>query len=89
MEVWLILAGIAILLLCLLTTLVVLLVYSGLLESVEVGAGRPPIGAVVIAYKFARGPYKECGSLFCELTSIAPKNKCLGIYYDVPDKVSV
>ena len=89
MDTWLILAGIGVLLLCFIATLVVLIVYSGVFETVDVGAGRPPIGSVVIAYKFARGPYKEVGPLFFEVAKIAPDNKALGIYYDDPQKVSV
>lgn len=88
METWLILAGISVLFLCLIATLIALLLYSGVFETVDVGAGRPPIGGVVIAYKFARGPYKEVGPLFFEVAKIAPDNKALGIYYDNPVKVS-
>ena len=83
-----ILAGISVLFLCLIATLIALLLYSGVFETVDVGAGRPPIGGVVIAYKFARGPYKEVGPLFFEVAKIAPDNKALGIYYDNPVKVS-
>lgn len=87
METLLLLIGIGVLLLCIILTLFILLVYSGLFEKVEVGAGKPPIGEAVIAYKFARGPYKEAGPLFTEVCKIAPKNKCLGIYYDDPKTV--
>nr|KAG5697111.1 hypothetical protein BaRGS_002027 [Batillaria attramentaria] len=58
-----------------------------LILIVDVGAGHPPLGAAVIAYKFGRGPYKEVGPLFTEVCTIAPDNKCLGIYYDDPKKV--
>lgn len=88
MDTWLILAGIGVLLFCLIATLVALLVYSGVFETVDVRAGKPPIGAVVVAYKFARGPYKEVGPLFFEVAKIAPDNKALGIFYDDPQKVS-
>ncbi|XP_067684129.1 testis-expressed protein 264 homolog [Haliotis asinina] len=84
----LILVGIGVLLLCLLITVFLLLVYSGLFRTVEVGAGRPPIADVVIAYKFFRGPYKETGPHFTELAKLAPDNKCLGIFYDDPNTVA-
>ena len=73
--------------LLLVAALIAVLVYSGLFQRVDVGAGRPPIGKVVIAYKFARGPYKDVGPLFSKVSKIAPNNKCLGIYYDDPQKV--
>jgi hypothetical protein len=69
-------------------TLLVLLVHSGLFRTVEeVGTGKPPIGQVVIAYKFQKGPYNSSGQIFTEAAIIAPTNKALGIYYDDPDKV--
>ena len=62
-------------------------IYSGLLDSVQVGAGKSPIKNVEVAYKFGRGPYRDTGSVFTEVTSIAPKLRCLGIYYDDPNQV--
>lgn len=85
----LILVGIGVLVLCLLITVFLLLVYSGLFRTVEVGAGRPPIADVVVAYKFLRGPYKESGPQFTELAKLAPDNKCLGIFYDDPSTVRI
>lgn len=69
-------------------TLVVLLVHSGLFRSVDdVGTGKPPIGQVIIAYRFQKGPYNQAGQIFTEAAIIAPHNKALGIYYDDPNKV--
>ncbi|ESP02518.1 hypothetical protein LOTGIDRAFT_84765, partial [Lottia gigantea] len=68
-------------------TILALLVYSGLFETVTVGAGSPPIGEALIAYRFARGPYKEAGQTFTEIAHLAPDNKALGIYYDEPKRV--
>ena len=75
---------------CLLLTIFALLYVSGIFHQVQVGTGKPPIGQVIIAYKFAKGPYKESGHLFTELCSrLKPEQKCLGIYYDDPKVVSV
>jgi len=63
-------------------------VYSGLFASIEVKAQRPTFGNLRIAYKFARGSYKNAGHLFTEAHSIAPELKTLGIYYDDPQQVN-
>lgn len=69
-------------------TLLVLLIHSGLLRSLDdVGTGTPPLGQATIAYKFQRGPYSSAGQIFTEAALLAPDNKALGIYYDDPDKV--
>lgn len=62
-------------------------VYSGLFATIDVKAQRPTFGNLRIAYKFARGPYKNAGHLFTEAHSIAPDLKALGIYYDDPQQV--
>lgn len=50
--------------------------------------GKPPLGEVVIAYKFCRGPYKECGPVFTEVCGLTPQGqKTVGIYYDDPEVV--
>ena len=75
---------------CLFATIFGLLYASGLFHHVEIGTGKPPIGQVVIAYKFMKGPYKDCGQLFTEVCSrIKPEQKSLGIYYDDPKVVSL
>ena len=74
--------------LTILGTAVIFLAYSGLFHSVVVGAGQPPIKEVVVAYHFGRGAYRNCGYYFCELASLAPQQKCLGIYYDDPQQVN-
>ncbi|XP_061778671.1 testis-expressed protein 264 isoform X1 [Nerophis ophidion] len=75
---------IVVLLLCLLVTLVVFLVYSGLLVDVVIKTGSPPVQNVTVAYKFKEGPYKESGAAFTEPCSIGPKQSTIAIYYDDP-----
>ncbi|OWF53200.1 testis-expressed protein 264-like [Mizuhopecten yessoensis] len=85
----LLVAGIVIILFCLLLTLIALVIYSGLLEHVSVGTGKPPIGEATIAYKFAQGPYKEAGQLCSDISLLAPTSgpKVVCIYYDDPKLV--
>ncbi|KAJ8302209.1 hypothetical protein KUTeg_021196 [Tegillarca granosa] len=79
----LLLIGVGILFLLLLLTVVALLLYSGLFENIEIGSGKPPIGETIIAYKYARGPYRGAGYLFSEVARVGPSiKKSLGIYYD-------
>ena len=65
-----------------------LFVYSGLLTPIDIGTRRPPFGSLHVAYKFARGPYKNAGHLFTEAHSLVPKLKTIGIYYDDPQQVN-
>ena len=58
------------------------------MHNVVVGAGNPPIKKTMIAYKFGKGPYKDTGATFTEVTSIAPSNRSIGIYYDDPYQVT-
>ena len=81
--------GICLMILLLGSTLVALLYVSGLLSGIDVGAGDPPIGKATVAYKFARGSYRNSGDLFNEVTKHAPEYKCLGIYYDDPRLVII
>ncbi|XP_066527699.1 testis-expressed protein 264 homolog [Hoplias malabaricus] len=62
-------------------------VYSGLLTQIHIRTGAPPVKSVTVAYKFKQGPYKECGALFSECCSLAPKLSTVGIFYDDPKKV--
>ncbi|XP_071157024.1 testis-expressed protein 264-like [Mytilus edulis] len=72
----------------LLLTIIALLYVSGLFHTIEIGTGKPPIGQVTIAYKFVRGPYKDSGQFFTELSSyLKPEQHCLGIFYDDPKVV--
>jgi len=84
-----ILVGILFLAFLLILTLFVLIWYSCLLDNISVGAGPPPYGELTVMYKFGRGPYKDVGVTFTEVTSIAPRNKCFGIYYDDPKQVNI
>jgi len=64
-------------------------VYSGLFATIEIRAQRPPFTSLRIAYKFARGPYKNAGHLFTEAHSLIPDLKTIGIYYDDPQQVII
>ncbi|XP_064605365.1 testis-expressed protein 264 homolog isoform X2 [Liolophura sinensis] len=87
-PVHLVYVGILLLMVCLALTVLLLVVYSGLFHSIVIGAGKPPIEDVLVAYKFARGPYKDCGQLFTETLALAPDHRTIGIYYDDPKEVS-
>ena len=80
---------ICVLVLALIATLLGVIFYSGLLATIQVSAGKPQIKRVTIAYKFGTGSYKNTGAIFTEITSIAPTNKSVGIYYDDPDSVCI
>ncbi|XP_028854263.1 testis-expressed protein 264 [Denticeps clupeoides] len=85
----LILALILVLVLSLIVTVGALVVYSGLLSSVTIRTGSPPIRKITIAYKFKEAPYKDSGATFTEACSIGPKLRCIGVFYDCPkDSVS-
>lgn len=86
----LLLIGIGILFLLLLLTVIALLLYSGLFDYIDIGTGKPPIDETVIAYKYAKGPYRGAGYLFSEVARVGPSiKKCLGIYYDDPQTVYI
>jgi len=88
MDLWLyIVIAIVAVLLLLLVTLLGAAIYSGLLHNIQIDVGKPPISNVTIAYKFDRGPYNNCGYLFTEACSLAPKLRTIGIYYDDPYEV--
>lgn len=76
--------GFLILILLAVATVIGLLVHSGLFIPVEVKACKPDIGEVHIAYKFARGPYKESGALFTQVHTLLPEYRTIGVYYDDP-----
>ena len=75
------------LVLCLIATVGGYFVYSGLLYAVNVETKQKVLKNFRVAYKFARGPYKECGHLFTEAHSVAPNLKTFAIYYDNPQQV--
>ncbi|XP_045617234.1 testis-expressed protein 264 isoform X2 [Procambarus clarkii] len=76
--------GFLILIVLAVATVIGLLVHSGLFIPVEVKACKPDIGEVHIAYKFARGPYKESGALFTQVHTLLPEYRTIGVYYDDP-----
>ncbi|XP_071541145.1 uncharacterized protein [Panulirus ornatus] len=63
---------------------IALLVHAGLFSPVDVKTCKPEIGEIQIAYKFARGPYRESGMLFTEVHTLLPEYRTLGVYYDDP-----
>ncbi|XP_068209899.1 testis-expressed protein 264 homolog isoform X3 [Palaemon carinicauda] len=76
--------GFLILLLFVVATVTGLLIHSGLLTTVEVQTCKPDIGEIKIAYKFARGPYKESGMLYTQVHTLLPQYRTIGVYYDDP-----
>ncbi|XP_061114377.1 testis-expressed protein 264 homolog [Conger conger] len=70
-----------------LVTLISYVLYSGLFSHINIRTGSPPIKNVTIAYKYKQGPYKECGTLFTESSSIGPKLCSIGVFYDDPKQV--
>ncbi|KAK7082695.1 hypothetical protein SK128_019491 [Halocaridina rubra] len=76
--------GLLFLILIVIATVTFLLIHSGLLTTVEVKTCKPDIGEIKIAYKFARGPYKESGTLYTQVHTLLPEYRTLGVYYDDP-----
>jgi len=74
--------------LALLLTIVIYVVYSGLLASVEVSAQSPPFQPSVFAYKTGKGAYKNAGEMFTNAFCLSPNRRTMGIYYDDPDTVA-
>lgn len=72
---------------CLIVTLAVFLLYSGLMSEVVIKTGSPPVRNVTIAYKYREGSYKDCGSTYTESCSIGPKLRSIGVFYDDPKQV--
>ena len=73
------------LLFCLLLTIFVYFVFSGLFTSITVSTLEPDTGPITLAYKTLVGPYKEAGELYTESYCLLPHRKQLGIYYDDPE----
>ena len=71
-------------------TLLAFALHSGLNYVPEVASGPCPLPQCQIAYKFLRGAYggAAVGATFTEVTSIAPKARVLGIFYDNPQEVA-
>ncbi|XP_074644550.1 testis-expressed protein 264-like [Tubulanus polymorphus] len=83
----LLIIGIFALVFLILLTLIAAVLYSGLLENVQIGAGKPFVKNLVVAYKFEQGPYKNVGDLFTRTVALAPDNRSFGVYYDDPREV--
>ncbi|XP_055353328.1 testis-expressed protein 264 homolog [Paramacrobiotus metropolitanus] len=67
-------------------TVAFLLAYLGAFREILINVGKPPVKKFRGYYKFARGDYKESGSLFEETSKLAPDLRTFGIYYDDPEK---
>ncbi|XP_062401718.1 testis-expressed protein 264 [Sardina pilchardus] len=87
MSDFIILGLILFLVLCLIATIVLFVLYSGLFSVIDIRTGSPPIKKITIAYKFKEGPYKDCGASFTEACSIGPKLSNIGVFYDDPKQV--
>lgn len=68
-------------------TVIGLLTYSGLFTSFDISAGKPSFDSLTVAYKFARGPYKNAGELFTRVSALTPELRSIGVYYDDPQEV--
>lgn len=77
---------ILVLVVCLIVTIAVFVLYSGLLSEIVIKTGPPPIKNVTIAYKFKEGAYKDCGAAYSETYSLAPKLRTIGVFYDDPQQ---
>ncbi|OQV23153.1 putative Testis-expressed sequence 264 protein [Hypsibius exemplaris] len=78
--------GIIFMLLCIFGTLAGLLVYLGIFREILVNVGKPPLRKFRGFYKFARGDYKDSGSIFESINKLAPELRTFGVYYDDPSK---
>jgi len=81
--------GIVAVVVLILLTLLGVAIYSGLLHDIKISVGKPHVSNITVAYKFDRGPYQNCGYLFTEASSVAPKLRCIGVYYDDPQEVQL
>jgi len=87
MSDFVILLLILILVICLISTLVGFVFYTGLFSEVVIRTGSPPVKNITIAYKFRKGSYKDSGAAFTESCSIGPKLSSVGVFYDDPSQV--
>ncbi len=71
-----------------LALLLVALLHAGFFYELRIRTSTPLSCPKRVAYKLYTGPYKNCGSYFRQLISLAPTLKTFGVYYDDPDKVS-
>lgn len=78
--------GFLVLLVLVIAVVIILLIHSGFFTEINVQTCKPCIGEITIAYKAARGPYKESGSMFTEAHTLFPQYRTIGVYYDDPKK---
>ena len=74
---------------CLIVTIFVLVFYSGIFHSVHVEEGSPSIRKSTFLYKYGNGKDDEfdVDAVFCELSSLLPKEKSCLISFGLPNKV--
>lgn len=68
--------------------LLLLLTHAGFFYTLRIRTVRPPVLPHHIAYTLRTGAYKNVGPVFRKLSTLAPKTKLFGIYYDDPNTVS-
>ncbi|XP_038128879.1 testis-expressed protein 264 homolog [Cyprinodon tularosa] len=78
----------ALLLALLILTLAGFIVYIGLLTDIIVQTGCPTFKKLSFAYKFKEGSYGDSRKLFKEARCVGLGVPCLGVFYDVPKKVT-
>ena len=67
----------------------IVLIHAGLFYKPRVRVVAHPVSPRHVAYVAKTGPYKNVGSAFRKLGSLAPKTTLFGIYYDDTDKVTI
>ncbi|KAL4226190.1 hypothetical protein ACF0H5_014176 [Mactra antiquata] len=86
-EITLIIIGCIVMFVLLCLTVYYLLYLLGVSKPIDVKAGAPPLQNATVAYKFAKGPYKNSGQIFTEVALLCPDLKCIGLYYDNPNEI--
>ena len=65
-----------------------ILTHAGFFYTLRLRMVPPPVLPLNVAYILKTGPYKNSGAEFKKLSTLAPKTKLFGIYYDDPDMVN-
>lgn len=79
---------VVVVLVVILCVILMVFTHAGFFYSVSIRTSTPLSAPGRVAYKLYRGPYKNAGAAFRELSGLAPHLKTFGIYYDDPKKVS-